>query len=79
VTAGELWAQIIRSAATHAVVLGAVAILGVLTAAVTVIVMRRQPTSHTARVAERAMKIVWYGLVAVVLTAFLILAVVNNR
>jgi len=34
VTAGELWAQIIRNVATHAVVLGAAAIVGLLTAAV---------------------------------------------
>ena len=78
-TAGELWAQIIRNVATHAVVLGAAAIVGLLTAAVTVIAMRRQSAAHTARVAERAMKVVWYGVLGLVLGAFIILGIVNNR
>ena len=78
-TAGELWAQIIRNVATHAVVLGAAAIVGLLTAAVAVIVVRRQSAAHTARVAERAMKVVWYGVLGFVLGAFIILAIVNNR
>jgi hypothetical protein len=79
VTAGELWAQIIRPAATHAAVLGAAAILGLLTAAVPVVLIRRRSAAHTARVAERAMKIVWYGVLGLVLGAFVVPAIVNNR